>query len=53
MENARETHGRWEIQTACTATTFKFIEKSPAELAKEKEKEKKTGETKGTPSKKP
>jgi type IV pilus assembly protein PilO len=51
MDNAKEIHGRWEINTACTATTFKFIEKSPAELAKEKEK--KTGESKGTPSKKP
>jgi type IV pilus assembly protein PilO len=51
MENAKETFGRWEISTACTATTFKFIEKSPAELAKEKEK--KTGESKGTPPKKP
>jgi len=51
MENAKETHGRWEISTACTATTFKFIEKSPVELAKEKEK--KTGESKGTPPKKP
>jgi type IV pilus assembly protein PilO len=54
MDNAKETSGRWEISTACTATTFKFIEKSPAELAKEaKEKEKKTGESKGTPPKKP
>ena len=54
MDNAKETLGRWEISTACTATTFKFIEKSPAELAKEaKEKEKKTGESKGTPPKKP
>jgi type IV pilus assembly protein PilO len=51
MENAKETLGRWEITTSCTATTFKFIEKSPAELAKEKEK--KTGESKGTPPKKP
>jgi type IV pilus assembly protein PilO len=50
MENAKEAFGRWEINTACTATTFKFIEK-PAELAKEKEK--KTGESKGTPPKKP
>jgi len=46
MENAKETFGRWEINTACTATTFKFIEK-PVELPKEKEK--KTGESKGTP----
>lgn len=53
MENAKESFGRWEINTACTATTFKFIEKSPAELAKEKEKDKKTGESKGTPPKKP
>ncbi len=53
MENAKEAFGRWEINTACTATTFKFIEKSPAELAKEKEKDKKTGESKGTPPKKP
>ena len=50
MDNAKETLGRWEINTACTATTFKFIEK-PAELPKEKEK--KTGESKGTPPKKP
>ena len=53
MENAKEAFGRWEINTACTATTFKFLEKSPAELAKEKEKDKKTGESKGTPPKKP
>jgi len=46
MENAKEAFGRWEINTACTATTFKFIEK-PVELPKEKEK--KTGESKGTP----
>jgi type IV pilus assembly protein PilO len=26
MEGAKEVLGKWEIQTSCTATTFKFIE---------------------------
>ena len=46
MDNAKETYGRWEITTSCTATTFKFLEKEAAELAKDK----KSGEKKGAPS---
>ena len=38
MDDVKEAQGRWEIVTACTATTFKFIEKDAAEAAKEKEK---------------
>jgi hypothetical protein len=38
MDGVKEIAGRWEIITACTATTFKFIEKSAADLEKEKEK---------------
>lgn len=38
MDGVKEVGGRWEIITACTATTFKFIEKSAADLEKEKEK---------------
>ena len=38
MDGAKEAGGRWEIITACTATTFKFIEKDAADLAKEKDK---------------
>ncbi|NWF55083.1 MAG: type 4a pilus biogenesis protein PilO [Syntrophaceae bacterium] len=55
MDNAKETSGRWEINTACTATTFKFIEKSPEELAKEKEKKpvESKSKSKETPPKKP
>ena len=48
MDDAKEAQGRWEIITACTATTFKFIEKDAAEAAKEKEKDAK----KGTPPEK-
>ena len=48
MENAKETAGSWEIQTSCTATTFKFIEREPIDLAKEK---KAAGE-KGAPPRK-
>jgi len=48
MENAKETAGSWEIQTSCTATTFKFIEREPIDLAKEK---KAVGE-KGAPPRK-
>jgi len=48
MENAKETAGNWEIQTSCTATTFKFIEREPIDLAKEK---KAVGE-KGAPPRK-
>jgi type IV pilus assembly protein PilO len=48
MDNAKETAGRWEIQTSCTATTFKFIEREPIDLAKEK---KPAGE-KGAPPRK-
>ena len=49
MEGAKEVFGRWEITTACTATTFKFIEKEEADLAKDKKAEDKKG---APPSKK-
>jgi len=45
MDNAKEVFGRWEINTSCTATTFKFIDKDASELAKEK----KSGEQKSAP----
>ena len=45
MEGAKEAFGRWEINTACTATTFKFIERDASELAKDR----KSGEQKGAP----
>ena len=48
MDNAKETAGDWEIQTSCTATTFKFIEREPIDLAKEK----KTAGEKGAPPRK-
>jgi len=48
MDDAKEAQGRWEIITACTATTFKFIEKDAADAAKEKGKDAK----KGTPPEK-
>jgi len=48
MDDAKEAQGRWEIITACTATTFKFIEKDAVEAAKEKGKDAK----KGTPPQK-
>jgi type IV pilus assembly protein PilO len=35
MDNAKEVFGRWDINTACTATTFKFIERDAVEAAKE------------------
>jgi type IV pilus assembly protein PilO len=43
MDEAKEAQGRWEIITACTATTFKFVEKDAAEAAKEKNKDAKKG----------
>jgi type IV pilus assembly protein PilO len=43
MEGAKEVHGRWEITTSCTATTFKFIERAAANLAKDKKSEEKKG----------
>ena len=50
MEGAKETFGRWEIMTTCTATTFKFIEKEGSDQEKDKTGQK---ETKGvTPTKK-
>ncbi len=49
MEGAKEVVGRWEITTSCTATTFKFIEKTAADLAKDKKSEEKKG---APPSKK-
>jgi len=48
MDDAKEAQGRWEIITACTATTFKFIEQDAVEAAKEKGKDAK----KGTPPEK-
>jgi type IV pilus assembly protein PilO len=48
MEGAKEVHGHWEIITSCTATTFKFIERATANLAKDKKIE----EKKGAPSSK-
>ena len=36
MEGAKETFGRWEIMTTCTATTFKFIEKEASDQEKDK-----------------
>ena len=47
MEGAKEVMGRWEITTSCTATTFKFIEKATADLAKDKKVEDKKGVTPG------
>ncbi len=47
MDGAKETMGKWEIMTSCTATTFKFIEKEASDQEKEK------ASTKGvTPTKK-
>ncbi len=49
MDSPKEAHGRWDLTTSCTATTFKFIERDPAEIAKDK----KSGEKKGAqPNKK-
>ncbi len=48
MDNAKEVFGRWEINTSCTATTFKFVDKEASELAKDK----KSGEQKGAPPRK-
>src|SRR4030042_1691253 len=48
MDDVKEAQGKWEIITACTATTFKFIEKDAADAAKEKGKD----EKKGTPPEK-
>lgn len=45
MDGAKEVLGRWEINTSCTATTFKFVDKEASELAKDK----KSGEQKGAP----
>ncbi len=36
MDGAKETMGKWEIMTSCTATTFKFIEKETTDQEKEK-----------------
>ena len=52
MDNAKEVFGRWDINTACTATTFKFIERDAVETAKEK-RDRKAGEAKAVPPKKP
>jgi type IV pilus assembly protein PilO len=52
MDNAKEAFGRWEINTSCTATTFKFVERDAAELAKDK-KDQKPGESKVGPPTKP
>lgn len=52
MDNVKEVFGRWDINTACTATTFKFIERDAVEAAKDK-KDRKGGATKAVPPKKP
>ena len=49
MDNAKEAFGRWEINTSCTATTFKFVERDAADLAKDK-KDQKPGESKAGPA---
>jgi type IV pilus assembly protein PilO len=43
MEGTKEVLDRWEITTSCTATTFKFIEKSATDLVKDKKVEGKGG----------
>ena len=48
MDNSKEVFGRWEINTSCTATTFKFIDKEVSEIVKDK----KSGEKKGAPPRK-
>ena len=45
MDNAKETFGRWDRTTSCTATTFKFVEREVTDLAKDK----KASEQKGAP----
>jgi type IV pilus assembly protein PilO len=45
MDNVKESSGRWEITTSCTATTFKFIEKEETPSLKDK----KNVERKGPP----
>ncbi len=52
MDNAKEVLGRWDINTACTATTFKFIERDAVEAAKDKG-DRKGGEPRAVPPKKP
>ena len=52
MDNVREAFGRWEINTSCTATTFKFLEREAADAAKDK-KDQKPGDSKGGPPTKP
>jgi len=52
MDNAKEAFGRWEINTSCTATTFKYVERDAADLAKDK-KDQKPGASKGGPATKP
>jgi type IV pilus assembly protein PilO len=37
MEGAKESSGRWDITTSCTATTFKFIEKEASTVEPGKE----------------
>jgi type IV pilus assembly protein PilO len=43
MDNAKESAGRWEITTSCTATTFKFIEKQEIPSPKDKKSVEKKG----------
>jgi len=52
MDNAKEVFGRWDINTACTATTFKFIERDAVEAAKDKKDRKSVG-ARAVPPKKP
>ena len=53
MDTPREAFGRWEINTACTATTFKAIERDAAELAKDKKDRKPGPPSPGGPPTKP
>lgn len=46
MDGAKETMGKWEIMTSCTATTFKFIEKEASDQEKEKASAKRVTPTK-------
>jgi type IV pilus assembly protein PilO len=53
MDNVKEVFGRWDINTACTATTFKFIERDAVETAQEKKDRKGGAAPKAVPPKKP
>jgi type IV pilus assembly protein PilO len=57
MDNAKEVFGRWDINTACRATTFKFIERDAVEAAKDKaakdKKDRRSVGARAVPPKKP